>query len=110
MNKVACAVPRNSTFFPLLKLSFQEVNFTCYEFKSLASGGLTHVNCTVPSLCASDLQTRFVGSVFRVGFPTKIAKLDFRENFAKIFDSIFGVNIFAKIDRHLNPLTSSYQQ
>ena len=30
---------------------------------------------------------------------------DFRIIFAKIFDSIF-----AKIDRHLNPLTSSYQQ
>ena len=70
-----------------------------------------------------------------LGFPTKIAKLDFRENFAKNFAhfrkivSRFsnnfrenfrlyfrenfrenGVNIFAKIAWHLNPLTSSYQQ
>ena len=55
--------------------------------------------------------------------PTKIAKLDFRENFRLFLKKISRfsnnfrenfrenrVNIFAKIDQHLNLLTSSFQQ
>ena len=102
-------------------------NFSKIKNDKIVTSNFAHTVCA-PACVTLDLfsffnSTRAVYDEPQLGFPTKIAKLDFRENFAKIFAhfrkkiSRFtnnfrenGVNIFAKIDQHLNPLTSSYQQ